>query len=118
MSMSKTKIRQLERAIEKTKAQIAKLDELRPGAVSEQYNVCGTAGCRCKGNPPQKHGPYYQLSYTLKKKSTSRFVKKQDLHRIRKEVQAYANLKGLVERWVELATELSDLKMHSGKVKK
>ncbi|MFQ5655468.1 MAG: DUF6788 family protein, partial [Planctomycetota bacterium] len=47
--MSEARIRQLERAIEKTKAQIAKLGELRPGALSQQYNVCGTPGCRCKG---------------------------------------------------------------------
>ncbi len=109
--MNKTKIRQLERGIEKTRSQIAQLGELRPGTLSEQYNVCGTPGCRCKGNPPQKHGPYHQLSYTLKKKSTTRFVKKEDLVRIKGEVETYAKLKVLVDRWVELATELSDLKM-------
>ena len=105
--MSNTKIRRLEVAIEKTKSQIAVLGELRPGTLSEQYNVCGTPGCHCKATPPQKHGPYYQLSYSLKKKSTTRFVKKEDLARVRKETKDYAKLKKLVERWVELAAELS-----------
>jgi len=109
--MSKAKIRRLEVAIEKTKSQIALLGELRPGTLSEQYNVCGTPGCRCKATPPQKHGPYYQLSYSLKKKSTTRFVKKEDLARVRKETKEYAKLKKLVERWVEQAAELSDLRM-------
>ena len=109
--MSKAKIRRLEVAIEKTKSQIAALGELRPGTLSEQYNVCGTPGCRCKATPPQKHGPYYQLSYSLKKRSTTRFVKKEDLARVRKETKDYAKLKKLVERWVELAAELSDLRM-------
>lgn len=116
--MSKAKIHQLEAAIEKTKSQIAKLDELRPGALSEQYNVCGTPGCRCKAKPPQKHGPYYQLSYSLNKKSTTRFVKKEDLARIKREIKDYAKLKTLVERWVALATELSDLKVAPKKVAK
>ncbi len=116
--MSETKLRQLERAVERTKSQIAKLVELRPGALSEQYNVCGTPGCRCKGNPPKKHGPYYQLSYSLNKKSTTRFVKKEDLRRIRKEIKAYAKLRELVDRWVALATELSDMKTASQKARR
>ena len=116
--MSKAKIRQLEGAIEKTKTQIEKLGELRPGTLSEQYNVCGTPGCRCKAKPPQKHGPYYQLSYSLNKKSTTRFVKKEDLARIKKEIKDYAKLKMLVDRWVALATELSDLKVAPKKVAK
>ncbi len=110
-TMSKKRNHQLERAIEKTRRQIAQLGELRPGALSEQYNVCGTPGCRCKANPPQKHGPYHQLSYTLKKKSTTRFVKNEDLARIKEETETYGKLKVLLDRWVELATELSDLKM-------
>ncbi len=109
--MTKAKIRQLERAIEKTKSRIAKLTELRPGAISEQYNVCGTPGCRCKAKPPQKHGPYYQLSYSLEGKSTTRYVKREDLTRIRKETASYAKLKELIDTWVARATELSDLMM-------
>lgn len=54
------RIRSLENQIERLKQEIAGLGDLRPGSLSEQYNVCGKAGCRCKASPPQKHGPYYQ----------------------------------------------------------
>ena len=67
-------MRSLENQIERLKQEIAGLGDLRPGSLSEQYNVCGKAGCRCKASPPQKHGPYYQISYTRKGKSGSRFV--------------------------------------------
>lgn len=53
--------------------------ELRPGSFSTQYNVCGSPGCRCKTDPPKKHSPYYQISYTRKGKSSSRFVRNGDL---------------------------------------
>lgn len=111
--MARATIRSLERAIAETKAEILRLGELRPGALSQQFNVCGKAGCRCKGTPPQRHGPYYQLSYTLKKKSTTRFVRKDDVERIQREIRCYAQLKQLVERWVNLATKLSDLKVRA-----
>lgn len=116
--MSQRNIQQLERAIERAKAEILQLGNLRPGALTQQYSVCGTPGCRCAANPPQKHGPYYQLSYTLKKKSTTRFVRKEEVARIRKEVQTYARLKRRVERWVELEAELSDLKLRRAKSRK
>ena len=47
---------------------------MHPGSLREQYNVCGKAGCRCKDpKKPQKHGPYYQLSYTWRGKSSTPF---------------------------------------------
>jgi hypothetical protein len=63
----------LEAQIAKLKQEIARLGDLRPGKLSQQYNVCGKADCRCKADPPQKHGPYYQLSFTRNGKSSTQF---------------------------------------------
>src|SRR3990172_8469554 len=60
----------LERRIERIKRELPALGDLRPGSLSQQYNVCGVAGCRCKASPPKKHGPYYQLSISRKGKDT------------------------------------------------
>src|ERR1035441_8090294 len=75
------------------------------------FNVCGSPGCRCKATPPEKHGPYYQVSFTRKGKSSSKFVRKEDLPAIRKELKNYENMKMLVDRWIDLATELSNLRL-------
>ena len=56
-----------------SKCDLAALGDLRPGSLSIQYNVCGSPGCRCKADPPVKHGPYYQVSYT-RKSSTKPWV--------------------------------------------
>jgi len=29
------------------------------GTVSKHYMKCGHMGCKCHGDPPQLHGPYY-----------------------------------------------------------
>ena len=91
------------------KRELSKLEELRPGSLSRQYNVCGSAGCRCKATPPQRHGPYYHLSYTRKGKGGTRLVNKSDLPAIRAALANYARLRNLVDRWIDLGTELSDL---------
>lgn len=101
----------LQRQIEKTKRDLAALGDLRPGSLSTQYNVCGSPGCRCKATPPVKHGPYYQVSYTRKGKSSSKFVKKEDLPTVRKQLKNYERMKLLMDRWIELATELSNLRL-------
>ena len=97
--------------IEDVKRQLAALGEMRPGSLSTQYNVCGSPGCRCKASPPKKHGPYYQVSYTRKGKSGTRFVRKEDLSSIRRQLKNYSRMRALVDRWIELATRLSDLSL-------
>lgn len=101
----------IERQIEKVKRDLAALGDLRPGSLSTQYNVCGSPGCRCKASPPEKHGPYYQVSFTRKGKSSSKFVKKKDLPAIRKQLKNYERMKLIMDRWIDLATELSNLRL-------
>jgi len=101
----------LERQIEKVKRDLVELGDLRPGSLSTQYNVCGTPGCRCKAIPPEKHGPYYQVSYTRKGKSSTKFIKQKDLPAVRKQLKNYERMKLLMERWIDLATELSTLRL-------
>ena len=79
----------LEKQIEETKKTLVALGDMRPGSLSKQYNVCGKPGCSCKADPPKKHGPYYQVSYTRKGKSSSKFVKKEDLPEVRKQIKNY-----------------------------
>ena len=101
---------EIERQIEKVKRELSALGELRPGSLSTQYNVCGSPGCRCKATPPKKHGPYYQVSFSRKGKSSTKFVRKADLPAIRKQLKNYEKLKALMDRWIDLATELSNLR--------
>jgi hypothetical protein len=102
---------QLERQIEKVKRNLAALGDLRPGSLSTQYSVCGNPNCRCKATPPKKHGPYYQISFTRKGKGSSKFVRKEDLPAVRKQLKNYERMKLLMDRWIDLATELSNLRL-------
>ena len=104
-------IRALEKEIEAIKRQLVAIGDLRPGSLSKQYNVCGNPNCRCKEDPPRKHGPYYQLSFTRKGRSRTRFIKKVNVTTVRKQMKNYSRLRDLVDRWIELSTELCQKKM-------
>ncbi len=85
---------QEERKIERLMAKLAQLGPILPGSISEQWNVCGTPECKCKDpDKPVKHGPYYQLSFTLGGKSSTMFVKKKDLLEARRRLKRYQQFK-------------------------
>jgi len=111
----KTRESGIEAQIAGIKRAIVEIGALRPGSLTRQYNVCRSPGCHCKANPPKKHGPYYHLSYTRHGKGGTRSIKKEDLAAVRKALANYARLRRLVDRWIDLATELSDLQLHPSK---
>ena len=98
---------QIQRRIELLKRQFAELGPMHPGSLGEQYNVCGTPGCRCKDpKDPRKHGPYYQLSYTWRGKSSTRFLRPEQVEQMRAKVAHYKRFRELANEWVDLAVEL------------
>lgn len=100
-------IPQIARKIEHLKRQLAELGPMHPGSLSEQYNVCGKSGCRCKDpKNPQKHGPYFQLSFTWRGKSRTRFVRAERLAGVREKVANYKRFRELTDEWVDLVVEL------------
>jgi len=99
----KTKEReQIDRRIAEIKHALAQLGPLRPGSISRQYNICGTPGCRCKADPPEKHGPYHQLNYTWRARSRTEFVRDHDLAEVSAELDNYQQLRLLTEEWIDL----------------
>src|SRR5438552_15772745 len=112
LSIMPSRSKSLDERIQKIKQRVAALGDLRPGAISQQYNVCGNPTCRCKATPPIKHGPYYQLSFTWKGKSSTRFVRDEEIHQVEKQLENYRRLRELVDEWIRLAADLADLRLH------
>jgi len=102
---------QLDAQIKQLKAELMTLGDLRPGTLSEQYNVCGTAGCQCKADPPRKHGPYYQVSFTWRGRSKTHFVRRENLATVRQQLRTYERLRELVNDWIAAGLELSRLRL-------
>jgi len=104
----------IEKRIERIKEELRKIGEMRPGSLSRQYSVCAKDGCKCMDPVnPQKHGPYYQLSYVRKGKSTSRFIRPNFVKDIKRELANYKKFKGLINEWLELAIQQSTLKLEA-----
>lgn len=113
MNRNKQLVR-IKASIEKVQEALFELGEMRPGSISKQYNVCGNPKCRCKDpRSPKKHGPYYQLSYVHKGRSSSQFIRKEFLAETRQQLLNYKRFKRLTEQWVSLAFEQAKLKLET-----
>ena len=94
--------------IQRIKKQILALGPMLPGSLSEQWNVCGTLGCKCKDpKKPIHHGPYYQLSFSVKGRSSTLFIRPGEVPEARRRIQRYKRFKklamDLTQAYVDLA---------------
>ena len=93
---------QEERVIGTIKRSLQELGPFLPGSISQQFNVCGNPTCRCKDpKNPQRHGPYYQLSFTVNGRSSTRFIKPAELPEARRRIRRFKRFKLLNARLVE-----------------
>ena len=105
-------IQHLEQRIQRIKAELVILGEMRPGSLSQQYNVCGKPNCRCKDpQNPQRHGPYCQLSWVYQGKSTTQFIRRPLLPQVRAQIATYNKFRKLTDEWVRLALRLAQAKL-------
>ena len=96
--------------IQGIKAALLTLGDLRPGALSEQYNTCRTPGCRCKADPPQRHGPYHQLSYSHHGRSRTENVHPEHIDAVTSQIANYHTLRELIDHWIDAGIELDRIR--------
>ena len=105
-------LQKIDQRIQQIKAELTALGEMRPGSLSKQYNVCGKPNCRCKDpRNPQRHGPYYQLSWVHRGQSTTQFIRPPLLPQVRAQIATYTKFRKLTGEWVNLALRVSQIKL-------
>jgi hypothetical protein len=105
------KLRQMEQRIAAVKAALVDLGDLHPGSLSQQFNVCGKPGRRCKDpRHPRRHGPYYQLNYVFRGKKTSLFIPRDQVPQLRAQLANYKSLRRSTDQWIGLAIQIARMK--------
>ncbi len=95
-----------QKKIEGIKTKLMGLGPMLAGSLSQQWNVCGKEGCKCKdANNPLRHGPYYQLGFRTKGKSSTMFVREKDVPEVRKRIRCYRKFHDLSMRLAEAYME-------------
>ena len=85
--------------LESTRAELARLGSMRPGSLSQQYK-----------DPAAKAGAYWQLSYTHKMRSRSRYIRPDELAQLRPLIANFKRFRQLIDRLVDLSVNIADRK--------
>ena len=64
-----------------------------------------------QGHAAREARPLLSGQFYAQRKDSSKFVRKEDLAAVRRELKNYAVMKTMVDRWIEMATELSNLRL-------
>ena len=89
---------------------------MRPGRLSQQYAACQKPGCQgVDPVQPEKHGPFYPLSYTHGGQSSTQFIRPPFVPAVRPQLATYPKFKDLTQRWVRLALELAKLELEEAR---
>ena len=88
--------------------QMTELGAIHPGRLTQQYNICGRPDCCCKDKEnPRRHGPYWYISYTLRKKSRTIFVAEEHVDEMRRRTERFVQMKDLVQQLIEASIDLA-----------
>ena len=98
--MTNKRLDEIRKRIDKIKAELAAIGDMRPGSLTRQYK-----------DPKNQSGAYYQLSYTRQMKSRTEYVARECLPEVRRQIANYKRFKVLSAQWVALSIEHSRLRM-------
>lgn len=106
-----------EQQVQKIKKQLMSIGPMLPGSLSEQWNVCGTLGCKCKDPiKPIRHGPYYQLSFSVKGRSSTLFIRPEEAPEVRRRIKNYQQFKELIMALTQAYVDLARKQKLSGRL--
>ena len=94
---------------EQLATELATIGFISPGSVVSRYTSCGKPGCRCQGDPPQRHGPYYQWSRALSGKTVSRRLNETDANLYRTWIANRRQLEQIIAQMEETSTAADEL---------
>jgi len=104
--MNRKRIQQIERRIARIKEELQTMGPMRPGSLTRQYKDSET-----------RAGAYWQISYTRHMNSRTEYVRKEWVTEMRKQIATHKRFKRLIDQWVDLGIEQSQLTMQIAKTR-
>jgi len=90
-------------------AELAVIGFISPGSLVLRETTCGKPGCRCGGDPPRRHGPYYQWSRAVAGKTISRRLDEREADLYRDWIANRRRLERIVNEMEKVSAAASEI---------
>ena len=94
-------IKSSDKRIKKLLRLLAGVEHICSGNLRSRSLVCGKKRCRCKGNPPALHGPYYYWSRRSKGRLVQKVLSPGQAEFVRKAIKNHREIQQLLREWGE-----------------
>lgn len=89
--------------------QVADIGYIAAGSLAQRHNRCGKPTCRCHGDPPQLHGPYWQWTAKVNGKTVNRRLTPSEAELYQEWIANDRRHRALVAKMREIAAKATEL---------
>lgn len=89
-------------------AEIAAIEEFRPGSLVERYRRCGKPSCHCAREGERGHGPSWSLTRGVKGKTVTKVIPADFVDTTLEQIDRYKRLQRLLHEYTELNVKMCD----------
>ena len=96
-------------------AKLADIGFIAAGSLALRHNRCGTKTCRCRADPPQLHGPYWQWTAKVNGKTVNRRLTQAEAELYQEWIANDRRHRALVAKMREVAAKGTELLLQDPK---
>lgn len=105
----------LQRRYRALAAQLADVGYIAAGSITHRHTRCANPNCRCRADPPQMHGPYWQWTAKVDGKTVTRRLSQTEAELYQEWIDNDRQLRAITAQMREVAAEASDLILKQAK---
>lgn len=100
-----------ERRYRELAAQLAEIGLISSGSVTRRYTRCTTPGCKCRADPPQPHGPYWQWTRKVDGTTVTRRLTPAEAKLYREWITNDRRMRRLIDQMRNVAAKAADIRL-------
>ncbi|MGB7979299.1 MAG: DUF6788 family protein [Candidatus Nanopelagicales bacterium] len=105
----------LQRRYRALAAQLADVGYIAAGSITHRHTRCANSNCRCRADPPQMHGPYWQWTAKVNGKTVTRRLSQTEAELYQGWIDNDRQLRAITAQMRDIAAEATDLILKQAK---
>lgn len=100
-----------ERRYRELAAQLADIGMISAGSLTRRYTRCTSPGCKCRADPPEPHGPYWQWTRKIDGKTVTRRLTPAEAKLYRQWIANDRRMRRIIEQMRTIAAKAADIRL-------
>jgi len=94
------------------KAEIANINDMRPGSLTPRFRKCGKPNCHCSSETSPGHGPSWSLTRELHGKTITKIISSSAaVETTKQQISEFKRFRELSRELIEISDKLCDAKL-------